>query len=82
MGIQPHTRVLRVLVGKFSTPIKEAVPMPLEPLGEHVFLQWHLLLEGCSAQECSFFRCVAKRKNREKRSVPLDRASRTAALSL
>ena len=31
-SIQPHTHVLRVLVGKFSTSIEEAVPMPLEPL--------------------------------------------------
>lgn len=30
----------------------------------------------------SFCRCVAKRANREKRSVPLNRASRTAALAL
>ena len=30
-SIQPHTHVLRVLVGKFPMSIEEAVSMPLEP---------------------------------------------------
>lgn len=84
-SIQPHTHALRVLVGKFShihrgsrcSALSVAVRVRIPAMTPSV---GRMLCTGDSS--LSFCRCVAKRANREKRSVPLNRASRTAALAL